>query len=112
LTAVLLILSVAADAEGANIKRAYSGGDPAAGRELAISVCGGCHAVSDDQPFGVSAPPDFLTIANLPNLTAASLRRRIAMLTRGSPRGRMPNPLLNDAEIANVVAYIMALREH
>jgi mono/diheme cytochrome c family protein len=111
-SAVLLILSVAQDAEGANKKRGYNGGDAGAGREVAISVCGGCHAVSEDQPFGVTGPPDFLTIANRPNLTAASLRRRIAMFMGGSSRGRMQSLQLNSAELANVVAYIMTLREH
>ncbi len=108
---ILLILSVAAGAESANLKRADVGGDAEAGRELAISVCSGCHAVSEDQPFALTDPPDFLTIANRPNVTASSLRRRIAMLPHVSLPGQMPNPLLTSEELAEVVAYIMTMRE-
>ncbi len=109
---MLLTLSVAAGAESANLKRADVGGDAEAGRELAILVCSGCHAVSEDQPFALTDPPDFLTIANRPNVTAASLRRRIATLPHVSLPGQMPNPLLTSEELADVVAYIMTMREH
>jgi mono/diheme cytochrome c family protein len=111
LAAILLILSIAAGAESANLKREDVEGDAEAGRALAVSVCGGCHAVSEDQSFASSDPPDFLTIANRPNVTAISLRHRIAMLPHTPSPGRMPNPLLTREELADVVAYIMSMRE-
>lgn len=111
LAAVLLILLTVPITEGANLKR--PDGDAEAGRELAISACTGCHVASADQPFAplLTGPPDFLTIANRPGVTAASLRRRIATLAHVPLRGQMANPLLNSEELTNVVAYIMTLRE-
>jgi len=50
--------------------------------------------------------------ARLPTLRAASLRRRIATLPQVPPHGRMANPLLKAAKIADVAAYIMTLRDH
>lgn len=111
LAAILLILVIAAGAESANLTREDAEGDADAGRELAISACSGCHAVSEDQAFAFADPPDFLTIANRPNITAASLRRKIATLPHVVSPGRMPNPLLTDEELADVVAYIMTMRE-
>ncbi len=111
LAAGLLILLGVAVAKGTSLKSADIGGDADAGRELAISVCSGCHAVSEGQSFALTDPPDFLTIANRPDVTAASLRRRIAKLPHVPLRGRMPNPMLNAEELADVVAYIMTMRE-
>ena len=113
LAAALLILLSAAGTEGANLKRPDNGGDAKAGREFALSACSGCHVVSAGQPFAplLTRPPDFSTIANRPDGTAASLRRRIATLRHVPLPGRMANPLLNNEELANVVSYIMTLRE-
>ncbi|SRR5712671_6926293 len=82
----------------------------------ALAACTGCHIISADQPFAplLNGPPDFRAIANRPNVTTASLRHTIASLPQMPPLGRMAmaNPLLNDDELANVVAYIMTLRDH
>ena len=111
LALILLTLSIAAIAEGAKLRPSHVGSDAEAGRESAISLCSGCHAVSEDQPFALTDPPDFLTIANRPHVTADSLRHKIAMLPHTSLPGRMPKPMLNSEELANIVAYIMTTRE-
>ena len=106
---VILLTLFAATGEGAKLKPSHVGSDAEAGRESAIR--GGCHAVSEDQPFALTDPPDFLTIANRPHVTADSLRHKIAMLPHTSLPGRMPKPLINSEELANIVAYIMTMRE-
>ncbi len=92
------------------------GGNVQAGRALALQACTGCHVVAPDQPFapvftGPPPPPDFRAIANRPDVTAKSLHRTLAGLPAVPPPGTMANPDLSDAELANVVAYIMSLRE-
>jgi len=112
--AMALLASLIAAGTAAETKRPADAGDAVAGRELALAACTGCHIVSPDQPFApvLKGPPDFRAIANGTDVTAASLRRRIAALPQVPPHGRMANPLLKEAEIANVAAYIMTLRKH
>jgi hypothetical protein len=93
---IATVLSVAhiicfAPSAGARVSSAHGGA--AAGRELALRVCTGCHIVSPDQPFPpvitrTPSPPDFRTIANMPTTTVASLRRFLSTL-RPVP---MPEP--------------------
>ncbi len=84
-----------------------------AGREFALGVCTGCHVVAVDQPFAplISGAPSFKEIANRPNVSATSLRHIISTLPQAPSHGRMANPLINEHELADVVAYIMTLRE-
>jgi hypothetical protein len=87
----------------------------AAGRELALRVCTGCHIVSPDQPFGpviarVPPPPDFHTIANMPNTTPASLRRFFSTLRPVPAPSHMADPYLRRDERENIIAFIMTLK--
>jgi mono/diheme cytochrome c family protein len=113
LIAVLFISLVATFANAATAKKTAERGNADAGRDLALEACTGCHIVSDNQPFAplLKGAPDFREIANRPSVTAASLRRTIAALPQVPRRGQMANPLLTDAELADVAAYIMTLRE-
>jgi mono/diheme cytochrome c family protein len=97
----------------ANGKEPADRGNTDAGRELALEACTGCHVVSDDQRFPplLKGAPTFREIVNRPKVTAASLRRAIAALPQVPRNGRMANPLLTDNQLADVVAYIMTLRE-
>ena len=109
----LSVILIAARVEAQDARpHPESTADAVAGRAFALLACTGCHVVSPDQPFApdVAGAPDFQAIANRPDLTAASLRRRIAMLPQVPPHGRMANPQLNATELANVVAYISSLR--
>jgi len=90
----------------------------ARGRSLALLACTSCHVVTPDQPFppifrGSPRPPDFNTIANMPNTTAESLRAYLTSLPDVPPLSsppRMPNPDLTGEELDEVVAFIMSLR--
>ena len=112
LTAGILISLVAGAGDAAERSR-QAHGNADAGREFALQACTGCHVVSSDQPFApdLKGMPDFHTIANRPGVTAESLRRKLAALPRVPPHGQMANPEINDVDRADVVAYILSLRE-
>jgi mono/diheme cytochrome c family protein len=88
-------------------------GNAQAGHEVALISCTGCHVVASDQPFKPVYPaklPDFNTIANKPNTTAASLQHFLETLPEVPKRGQMGDPLLSRQDLRNVVAYILSLR--
>jgi hypothetical protein len=73
--------------------------------------------VSPDQPFapvftGPPPPPDFRGIANMPNTSAASLRKFLATLHPVPPPQHMADPYLTNSERENLIAFIMTLRMH
>lgn len=84
------------------------------GRRLAELACTPCHVVekgSDSQPILRNPGPTFEMIAARPSTTPESLR---ALLASGHARlgteGRMPNPMLADYQIDELIAYILSLR--
>jgi mono/diheme cytochrome c family protein len=83
------------------------------GREFALVAWTGCHVVAANQRFAPLLPgaPDFSAIANRPDVTAASLRRRLATLPHIPSKGHMGNPELTEEDLANVIAYIMSIRQ-
>lgn len=86
--------------------------DGTVGRSLALTRCAGCHLVAADQGFEpVEKPrgPDFAVIAANPKTTAKSLRRFLLTTHKnpGGPRPGMPNPLLTNSQIGDVVAFIL-----
>jgi len=88
--------------------------DAQAGRSVALISCTGCHIVATDQPFKPIYPeplPDFKTIANKPNTTAASLKHYLETLPDVPKRGQMANPLLSSEDLRDVVAYIVSLSD-
>jgi mono/diheme cytochrome c family protein len=113
LTAFLSTLLIAFGAGGANFKAADKPGDADAGREFALFACTSCHVVATNQRFAplLAGAPDFLTIANRPDTNATSLHRRLATLPHIPSKGQMGNPELTDEHLANVVAYIMSMRQ-
>jgi mono/diheme cytochrome c family protein len=84
------------------------GGDPQAGRAFALEVCAACHVVSSRQlaPARFAVAPSFHAIANTPGMTATALT---AFLT--TPHKTMPNLILHPDEAADVIAYILSLRD-
>jgi mono/diheme cytochrome c family protein len=110
----LLVSLTAIGAGSTSVQGQTDRANATAGREFALGVCTGCHVVAADQPFAplIGGVPSFKEIANRPNVSAASLRRTISMLPQVPSHGRMANPLINEHELADVVAYIMTLREH
>jgi len=91
-------------------------GNVQAGRAFALLACTGCHVVAPDQPFkpvykGPPNPPDFKDIANLPGVTAQSLRQHLETLPAVPQKGHMPNLELSEDELRDVVAFIISLRD-
>ncbi len=94
-------LSIAADLPGANAQEA----DIAAGKAYAEDVCASCHAVS----AGESASPvleatPFQMVADTPGMTELALS---VWLQSSHPT--MPNIILSQDEMRNVIAYIRSL---
>ncbi|MGZ6007153.1 MAG: c-type cytochrome [Rhizomicrobium sp.] len=89
--------------------------NPSKGHAFALLVCAACHVVASDQgspPILRNPGPRFDAIANRAGTTEDSLR---AFLTTthsriNVPRG-MPNPRLADYQIAEVISYILSLRQ-
>jgi hypothetical protein len=92
----------------ANIDQAPAPGNPQAGHDFAVGTCTPCHVVSPDQksPFRFADAPDFRAIANVPGTTAIRLN---IWLT--NPHPTMPKLVLYAQEAADVIAYILSLRE-
>ena len=84
-------------------------GDVAAGRAFAREACNSCHVVepTNVSPRIVAIGPNFRDIANIKGMTATALR---VFLTTSHPK--MPNLILTPEQMADVIAYILSLREH
>jgi mono/diheme cytochrome c family protein len=81
-------------------------GRPGRGLDLALQLCGQCHAVRADQgrsPNGQS--PRFQDIASVPGMTAIALSAALNTSHRS-----MPNIMLTADEQANIIAYILSLK--
>ena len=83
-------------------------GDIAAGHDFAREACRACHMVDLEAlaPRRIDIGPAFCDIANTPGMTATAIR---IFLTNSHPK--MPNLILTSAEIADVTAYILSLRD-
>ncbi len=81
-------------------------GDPAAGLDYARAICADCHDVERewDELAAFYGPP-FVDIAALPSTTAMSLRVFLR-----TPHENMPNLVLTDQELDDVIAYILSLK--
>lgn len=92
----------------ANIDQAPNPGNQQAGHDFAVGTCTPCHVVSRDQrsPVRFADAPDFRAIANDPGTTAIRLN---IWLT--NPHPTMPKLVLYPQEAADVIAYILSLRE-
>jgi mono/diheme cytochrome c family protein len=99
----------------AGAERKSAAGDADAGRHLALYACTGCHIVSPNQPFrpiyaGLPHPPDFKEIASKPGVTAASLEHYLQSLPTVPGRSGMANMDLSNAQLRDIVAFILTLR--
>jgi cytochrome c2 len=99
---VTLVAALVATAVGAKAQ------DIAAGHAFALKVCNACHIVEPEErvPRKVVVGPAFRDIANTPGMTAAALQ---VFLTSTHPK--MPNLILTAEERADVIAYILSLRD-
>ena len=123
---VALLATLAACSSSA-VKEAAHAGDPVRGREVFVSREGGfcvlCHAAPGVEIAGDIGP----SLAGVGSrLTPAELRERVADMSRVKPDAAMPSfhrteglqrvdparrgkPVLDDAQLADVVAYLATL---
>lgn len=81
-------------------------GDPIRGRTLALRECQQCHEVEPGERQGkLPDPPAFQILADDPAMTALALRVFVR-----TPHANMPNLILRDAEVDDIVAYIHSLK--
>lgn len=76
------------------------------GMSIAREVCARCHLVERaDQSDPVQGVPSFQEVAYRPSTTELSLRVFLR-----SPHKDMPNLILSEDDLADVIAYIMSLK--
>ena len=84
-------------------------GDPVAGERFAMNVCAECHMVSVGQSGLYRADaPTFPDMANMPSTTALSLR---VFLQTPHAKRNMPDLVLSESQMDDVIAYILSLRQ-
>jgi len=102
---VVLLLGVSLGAGHAAVAAETQRGDPAEGARLADRWCSNCHMIGLDTPTQADdAAPSFASVARQPGITAMSLRTSLQ-----TPHSPMPDHGLSNAELDNIVAYILAL---
>jgi len=85
------------------------------GHLLAATICAICHVAAPDQtyPPTIKPPaPSFVSIAQRKDTNADTLRVFMTKTHRGldAPKG-MPDPMLMDYQVEEIVAYILSLRK-
>jgi cytochrome c len=103
--AVAITSALSATAFGATAQE----GNIAAGHAFASEACKARHVVDaqEKSPRNLVIAPTFPDIANTPGMTATALR---VFLTSSHPK--MPNLILKSQQTADVIAYILSLRDH
>ena len=85
---------------------AQTAGDAAKGHEYVQQICSECHTIEKGRrPSPNGQAPNFETIAKTPGMTAIALT---AVLR--TPHRNMPNIIIANEDIRNVVAYVMSLQ--
>lgn len=108
LLAAGLAAGLAAATSSAHAQLALPSGNPEAGRAFALEACSVCHVVAPGQrvsPRIANAMP-FQRIANTEGMNGMKLQ---AILS--TPHRVMPNLILTPQEAADVIAYILTLRQ-
>jgi mono/diheme cytochrome c family protein len=102
-----LILVAAAAALGSGYAAHAQEADVAAGKAYAEQVCAACHAVSPAEEFSpLPQAPTFQSVADTPGMTELALS---VWLQSSHPT--MPNIVLEQDDLRNVVAYIHSLKK-
>ena len=108
---LLVTLAASGVASAGEAKR-----DPvAAGHDFALKVCAACHVVGPDQkspPILKPPAPSFASIAKSSTTSQESLRKLLSS-PHGNlgKKGKMPNPMLADYQIDEVIAYLLDLQK-
>jgi len=104
---VLILLALGTLAATASRADAQGFGDPRDGLGRARTICAECHAIERAQARSPNArSPTFTELANTPGMTAAALT--VALTT---PHAGMPMFILTPEQRANIIAYILSLKE-
>jgi mono/diheme cytochrome c family protein len=83
-------------------------GDAKKGLQYVSAVCSECHAVRSEQLVSpLPQAPSFEAVANTPGMTAIALT---AWLQTKHPT--MPNIVMGDAEMRDVIQYILSLKKN
>ena len=81
-------------------------GDPGAGAAYAQQVCAKCHAIDRTGISPELTAPIFKDVANTPGMTETALT---VWLRTSHPT--MPNIIVEPADMDNVIAYILSLKD-
>ena len=85
---------------------AQTAGDAAKGHEYVQQICSECHTIEKGRrPSPNGQAPNFETIAKTPGMMAIALT---AVLR--TPHRNMPNIIIANEDIRNVVAYVLSLQ--
>jgi mono/diheme cytochrome c family protein len=90
----------------ASVRAQHQPDNAAAGLRFTETWCSGCHPVELRVARTGAIAPDFITIANRPTTTARSLE-----IYLDSNHQLMPNFRLTQDEAADVIAYILSLKD-
>jgi mono/diheme cytochrome c family protein len=81
-------------------------GDPAKGHAYVAQICSECHNIEKGQrPSPNGQAPTFETIAKTAGMTAIALTAALR-----TPHRTMPNVIVADDDLRNVVAYVLSLQ--
>jgi mono/diheme cytochrome c family protein len=95
---------------GSTVAGAQDWGDARQGLRYAQKMCAECHAVSARQPRSpLPDAPSFQAIANTPGMTGTALAVWFRTSHPVLPK-TMPNLVIEDDDMDNVIAYILSLR--
>jgi cytochrome c2 len=105
------LLGLLALVAGCAMAGAQDWGDPRKGLEYARAMCTECHDLSaEEQRPPMRGAPSFEAIANTPGMTPTALvvwfRTSHPLLPK-----TMPNLIVPDDDMDNVIAYILSLRK-
>ncbi|MDO8877876.1 MAG: cytochrome c, partial [Pseudolabrys sp.] len=82
-------------------------GDSTRGWKLAFGTCAVCHRVHNGEDSGSRPAPAFSDIANVRGMSAMALN--VALL---SSHRSMPNIMLDTQERADIIAFILTLKNN
>jgi hypothetical protein len=103
---IAVMLGVAMLAGSASAQQVPGMPDAAKGQALAERLCTNCHLVAPGQEHANVDVPSFREIANREGQTAGAVTARIIL-----PNHPMPQIPLDKAELADLAAYILSLRD-
>lgn len=105
-TTIVSVIAAAGLALSAAAATAQEMGDAKRGHLLAETVCSECHAIDKGAPRSRNGnAPTFESLAKTRGMTAMALR--VALRT---PHQKMPNLILKDQEVDDVIAYLATLK--